>query len=24
LGYGLTNKSFDMYIGIGIGIRLWR
>jgi hypothetical protein len=22
LGYGLTNKSFDMYIGIGIGIRL--
>ncbi len=22
LGYGVTNKVFDMYVGIGIGIRL--
>ena len=22
-GYGLINKSFDCYVGVGVGIRLW-
>lgn len=23
VGYGLINKNFDCYVGVGVGIRLW-